>query len=68
MNGWIAVASHSFAYIALLSIEKAEPVSMSVSAMRTPAIAADANTCAAPLPAEATALEVEHLVFAFSFV
>ena len=67
MNVWIEGASRSLAYNALLSIENDEPVSMSASAMRTPVIAADAKTCAAPLPAEATAFEFELLVCAFAF-
>ena len=37
-------------------------MSIRASATRTPAIEADAKTCAAPLPAEATAFELELFV------
>ena len=66
MNGLIAGASRSLLYMALLNIEYAEPVSMSASAIRTPAIAPDAKTYAASLLADATAFDVEELACDFA--
>ena len=63
-NDCITGVSSSCAYITLLSIDSAEPVSTSASATRTPPITAFENSWPALLQVDATAPEVNKLAFA----
>ena len=57
LKGWMGGLLGSFAYSAVLSIEKAEPVSTSASRTCTESMIASVNTCGAQTPADSTAFD-----------